>query len=184
MVVAAAARTELRLRLDDALWQDVDESVTTTLERQLVAELGTVADPAIDELFAGAPQHSYESFVDAMLADGVTKLTPATVGPAPDPSTTGDAVFNAPWTYAGVPTVSLPIGRTSALNAGNAKTRRRNFATARSRRRVGFCVIPAFNFPAWESGKPRLTMGVIEAGNQRASAKGRPGHGRGGRVLP
>jgi aspartyl-tRNA(Asn)/glutamyl-tRNA(Gln) amidotransferase subunit A len=39
-----------------------------------------------------------------------TLITPAAIGPAPDTSTTGDPVFNSPWTYAGMPTISLPIG--------------------------------------------------------------------------
>jgi aspartyl-tRNA(Asn)/glutamyl-tRNA(Gln) amidotransferase subunit A len=34
----------------------------------------------------------------------------AAPGAAPDPSTTGDPVFNSPWSYAGLPTVSFPIG--------------------------------------------------------------------------
>ncbi len=38
-------------------------------------------------------------------------LTPATAGPAPDASTTGDPVFNSPWSFTGLPTVSLPAGR-------------------------------------------------------------------------
>ncbi|HEV3165961.1 MAG TPA: amidase [Isosphaeraceae bacterium] len=37
-------------------------------------------------------------------------ITPAALGPAPDTSTTGDAVFNAPWSYTGLPTISLPVG--------------------------------------------------------------------------
>jgi Asp-tRNA(Asn)/Glu-tRNA(Gln) amidotransferase A subunit family amidase len=37
-------------------------------------------------------------------------ITPATIGPAPDPSTTGDPSFNSPWSYFGLPTVSFPIG--------------------------------------------------------------------------
>jgi aspartyl-tRNA(Asn)/glutamyl-tRNA(Gln) amidotransferase subunit A len=37
-------------------------------------------------------------------------LTPATKGPAPDAVTTGDPVFNSPWSYLGFPTVSFPIG--------------------------------------------------------------------------
>ena len=48
----------------------------------------------------------------ALFGDGAALLTPATPGPAPDRSTTGDAVFNAPWSYVGFPTISLPIGRT------------------------------------------------------------------------
>ena len=37
-------------------------------------------------------------------------ITPATLGTAPDPSTTGDPAFNSPWSYTGLPTVSFPIG--------------------------------------------------------------------------
>lgn len=40
-------------------------------------------------------------------------ICPAALGPAPDPSTTGDSAFNAPWSYLGVPTVSFPIGLSS-----------------------------------------------------------------------
>jgi len=36
-------------------------------------------------------------------------LTPATTGPAPDASTTGDPAFNSPWSYTGLPTVSVPV---------------------------------------------------------------------------
>jgi Asp-tRNA(Asn)/Glu-tRNA(Gln) amidotransferase A subunit family amidase len=37
-------------------------------------------------------------------------VTPATVGTAPDTSTTGDPAFNSPWSFSGLPTVSLPVG--------------------------------------------------------------------------
>ncbi len=37
-------------------------------------------------------------------------VTPAALGAAPDPSTTGDPVFNSPWSLLGLPTVSFPIG--------------------------------------------------------------------------
>jgi aspartyl-tRNA(Asn)/glutamyl-tRNA(Gln) amidotransferase subunit A len=40
-------------------------------------------------------------------------LTPATPGPAPDTSTTGDPVFNSPWSYTGLPTVSFLAGWTA-----------------------------------------------------------------------
>jgi aspartyl-tRNA(Asn)/glutamyl-tRNA(Gln) amidotransferase subunit A len=36
-------------------------------------------------------------------------LVPATTGPAPDRSTTGDPVFNSPWSYTGLPTISFPF---------------------------------------------------------------------------
>jgi Asp-tRNA(Asn)/Glu-tRNA(Gln) amidotransferase A subunit family amidase len=38
-------------------------------------------------------------------------VTPATTGPAPDASTTGNPVFNSPWSFTGLPTVSFPIAR-------------------------------------------------------------------------
>ena len=37
-------------------------------------------------------------------------ITPATLGTAPDTSTTGDPAFNSPWSYTDLPTVSFPIG--------------------------------------------------------------------------
>ena len=36
-------------------------------------------------------------------------LTPATLGPAPDATTTGDPLLISPWSYLGLPTVSLPF---------------------------------------------------------------------------
>ncbi|MBN9117789.1 MAG: amidase [Planctomycetes bacterium] len=39
-----------------------------------------------------------------------TFITPATAGPAPTAETTGDPAFNSPWSYVGLPTVSLPFG--------------------------------------------------------------------------
>ncbi|HXD88752.1 MAG TPA: amidase [Urbifossiella sp.] len=39
-----------------------------------------------------------------------TFITPATTGPAPADNTTGDPAFNAPWSYSGLPVVSLPVG--------------------------------------------------------------------------
>jgi aspartyl-tRNA(Asn)/glutamyl-tRNA(Gln) amidotransferase subunit A len=40
-------------------------------------------------------------------------ITPATVGTAPDRSTTGVPAFNSPWSYTHLPTVSFPIGLAS-----------------------------------------------------------------------
>jgi len=37
-------------------------------------------------------------------------VTPATMGPAPDAGSTGDPAFNSPWSYTGLPTLSLPAG--------------------------------------------------------------------------
>lgn len=41
---------------------------------------------------------------------GEAIVVPAAPGPAPDTSTTGDPVFNSPWSYVGAPAVSVPIG--------------------------------------------------------------------------
>jgi Asp-tRNA(Asn)/Glu-tRNA(Gln) amidotransferase A subunit family amidase len=38
-------------------------------------------------------------------------VMPSALGPAPDPSTTGDPGFNGPWTGLGLPAISLPTGR-------------------------------------------------------------------------
>jgi aspartyl-tRNA(Asn)/glutamyl-tRNA(Gln) amidotransferase subunit A len=38
-------------------------------------------------------------------------LTPATPSAAPGRETTGDPVFNSPWSYCGFPAVSIPCGR-------------------------------------------------------------------------
>jgi Asp-tRNA(Asn)/Glu-tRNA(Gln) amidotransferase A subunit family amidase len=40
-----------------------------------------------------------------------TLLTPATTGIAPTLETTGDPIFNSPWSYTGLPTVSFPVSR-------------------------------------------------------------------------
>lgn len=43
--------------------------------------------------------------------DGGVAITPATTSPAPDKATTGDPAFNSPWSYLGLPTVSIPTGQ-------------------------------------------------------------------------
>lgn len=46
--------------------------------------------------------------VDALLADFDALLLPTVSNPAPDPSTTGDPSFQAPWTLLGLPAITLP----------------------------------------------------------------------------
>lgn len=48
-----------------------------------------------------------------LLAEVDAALTPSTVGPAPTPETTGPRIFQAPWSLAGLPTVTLPSGLAS-----------------------------------------------------------------------
>jgi aspartyl-tRNA(Asn)/glutamyl-tRNA(Gln) amidotransferase subunit A len=53
----------------------------------------------------------FRADIDTAFPDGWgTFITPATAGPAPGAETTGDPVFNSPWSYAGLPAVSIPIG--------------------------------------------------------------------------
>ena len=56
-------------------------------------------------------QRSLRKQTQAMLAGGAILLTPATTSPAPDADTTGNPAFNSPWSYTGMPTVSLPTGQ-------------------------------------------------------------------------
>lgn len=51
--------------------------------------------------------------MDAPLRSVDAVIMPATPGPAPDRSTTGDPAFNAPWSLLGVPAITLPMGHTA-----------------------------------------------------------------------
>ena len=41
-------------------------------------------------------------------------VMPATPSPAPDTSTTGDPAFNAPWSYLGLPSLTIPCGKAAS----------------------------------------------------------------------
>jgi aspartyl-tRNA(Asn)/glutamyl-tRNA(Gln) amidotransferase subunit A len=102
MAVEGAAFHETRLRRHP---DDYEPRIRGLLEEGL-------ACPAPE--YARCKEHQRE-LTNAMWAclDGVDALlTPATVGPAPDAATTGDPAFNAPWSYTGLPTVSLVAGWT------------------------------------------------------------------------
>ncbi|HXG11560.1 MAG TPA: amidase [Gemmataceae bacterium] len=101
MAVEAAAYHGPRLRRYP---DDYDRQIRGLVEEGL-------ACPA-DE-YARCKEHQRQ-LAREMLAcfDGVDALlTPATTGPAPDASTTGDPAFNSPWSYTGLPTVSFPTAR-------------------------------------------------------------------------
>jgi aspartyl-tRNA(Asn)/glutamyl-tRNA(Gln) amidotransferase subunit A len=79
--------------------------------RSLIEEGLRVAAPE----YARAKEHQRRATTEILhsFVDGVAvALTPATPGPAPDAATTGLPTFNSPWSYTGLPTVSLPIGWT------------------------------------------------------------------------
>ncbi|MGQ4808133.1 putative amidase AmiD [Candidatus Entotheonellaceae bacterium PAL068K] len=67
--------------------------------------------PGVDYLRAQRLRRLFQDEVSDMFQAVDVLLTPATPAPAPrDRSTTGDASFQAPWTYAGVPAMALPSG--------------------------------------------------------------------------
>ncbi len=98
MAVEAASYHQLRLERHP---EDYDRNIRGLLEEGL-------ACPAPE--YARCKEHQRQ-LSQAMLecfGDLDALLTPATVGPAPDRETTGDPAFNSPWSYTGLPTVSLP----------------------------------------------------------------------------
>ncbi len=69
---------------------------------------------AVDYLKALERLRTFREQMAALAASWDVLLTPGTPAPAPDSSTTGDPVFQTPWTAAGLPSISLPTG----LSAG------------------------------------------------------------------
>jgi len=82
---------------------DYQPKITALLEEGL-------ACPAAE--YAACKKHQKE-LTAAMMAcfEGVDALImPATTGAAPDADTTGDPAFNSPWSYTGLPVISIPAG--------------------------------------------------------------------------
>src|SRR5947208_2180290 len=57
----------------------------------------------------GSPRQRRLRFT--LASNGTILITPATTSPAPDRSTTGNPAFNSPWSYTGLPTISIPTGQ-------------------------------------------------------------------------
>jgi aspartyl-tRNA(Asn)/glutamyl-tRNA(Gln) amidotransferase subunit A len=67
--------------------------------------------PAVEYLRAQRLRRLFQQDVEQMLNAVDVLLTPATPTPAPrNLHTTGDARFQSPWTYAGVPAMAIPSG--------------------------------------------------------------------------
>jgi aspartyl-tRNA(Asn)/glutamyl-tRNA(Gln) amidotransferase subunit A len=67
--------------------------------------------PGVDYLRAQRLRRLFQDDVSQLFQNIDVLLTPAAPAPAPrDLNTTGDASFQAPWTYAGVPAIALPSG--------------------------------------------------------------------------
>jgi aspartyl-tRNA(Asn)/glutamyl-tRNA(Gln) amidotransferase subunit A len=101
MAVEAAAYHEERLRRHP---EDYGPCLRGLLEEGL-------ACPAPEYARCKEHQQLLKAEVQTCLQDVDALLTPATTGPAPDAATTGDPAFNSPWSYTGLPTVSLPAAR-------------------------------------------------------------------------
>lgn len=99
MAVEAAQYHEARLRRHP---EDYSPRIKQLLEEGLSC-------PAPE--YARTKQHQ-EALTQEMryLLGDMVLLTPATTGPAPLADTTGNPAFNSPWSYTGLPTISIPSG--------------------------------------------------------------------------
>jgi Asp-tRNA(Asn)/Glu-tRNA(Gln) amidotransferase A subunit family amidase len=78
---------------------------------ELLREGSTIS--AADLLSAQCHYQALREEIDKHFPDAIEAyLAPATQEPAPDRSTTGPNLFQAPWSYMGLPTVSLPFAWT------------------------------------------------------------------------
>ena len=102
LIMAAGAAAWHRERFAEHR-DDYGPCVASLIEEGLTAS-------ATDYIKALEHQVVMSERMNALFGDGVdVLLTPATIGPAPDASSTGNPAMNAPWSYTGLPTVSLPI---------------------------------------------------------------------------
>lgn len=95
--LASSHKTRIRQHRDDYL-----PGLASLIEEGL-----TISEA--EYLEAKRHQAATSREVACIFGDADVAVCPAALGPAPDPSTTGDPAFNSPWSYTGLPTVSLPI---------------------------------------------------------------------------
>jgi Asp-tRNA(Asn)/Glu-tRNA(Gln) amidotransferase A subunit family amidase len=101
MAVEATQYHEARLRRHP---EDYFPCITRLLEEGL-------ACPAPEYARAKENQHALSVAIKVLLRrDNLILLCPATTGPAPLADTTGDPAFNSPWSYTGLPTISIQTG--------------------------------------------------------------------------
>ena len=68
-----------------------------------------LATPAPEYVRCREHQDRLRLEMDDPFGEAEALVVPATIGPAPDRSTTGDPGFNSPWSYTGLPTISFPF---------------------------------------------------------------------------
>lgn len=67
--------------------------------------------PAPEYARCQAHQRQLTDDMAACFAEVDTLIMPATTGPAPDATSTGNPAFNSPWSYTGLPAASFPTGQ-------------------------------------------------------------------------
>jgi Asp-tRNA(Asn)/Glu-tRNA(Gln) amidotransferase A subunit family amidase len=100
MAVEAAQYHEARLRKHP---DDYSPCITQLLEEGLKC-------PATEYARTKEHQKKLNITMHLLLAGEMVLLCPATTGPAPLADTTGDPAFNSPWSYTGLPTISIQTG--------------------------------------------------------------------------
>jgi Asp-tRNA(Asn)/Glu-tRNA(Gln) amidotransferase A subunit family amidase len=100
MAVEAAQYHEQRLRQHS---DDYAPRIRELLEEGLVC-------PAPEYARAKSLRETICWDLRSVLVGGIILLCPATTGPAPLAETTGDPAFNSPWSYLGLPTISIQTG--------------------------------------------------------------------------
>ena len=85
-------------------------ATATLIEEGQAVEVGALAAAR-----AGRGEHRRAVETQLTDHDAAIVVSPAAPGPAPEGiETTGDPVMNLPWSYTGLPTVTVPAGRTDA----------------------------------------------------------------------
>jgi Asp-tRNA(Asn)/Glu-tRNA(Gln) amidotransferase A subunit family amidase len=83
--------------------EDYQPGIQTLIEAGLAVSV-------TDYVRARQHQQQLKREILSAFAEADVLVCPAALGPAPDPSTTGDPSFNAPWSHSGLPTVTFPVG--------------------------------------------------------------------------
>jgi Asp-tRNA(Asn)/Glu-tRNA(Gln) amidotransferase A subunit family amidase len=92
------------------------DKVSKQLTDRLVAGRSITSRAYIDAVRVREPLYAV---IEEVLTDTTAILTPAAAGPAPHGlGSTGNPIFNAPWTYLGVPCVTLPLLEADGLPIG------------------------------------------------------------------
>ena len=98
MAVEAAKYHEERLRRHP---EDYGPRIRELLEEGIACPAPEYARTKDHQARLKAEMHAVFRGIDALIC-------PATTTPAPDAATTGDPAFNSPWSYTGLPVVSIP----------------------------------------------------------------------------